>query len=360
MQKNDRLKIPRDSNLELYRILVMLLIIAHHYVVNSGLLQLMEQNMLNSSSIFLYLAGMWGKTGINCFVLITGYFMCKSQITIRKFLKLLFEIEFYKILFYLLFVISGYATFSVSECFKAFLPITNIHDGFVSCFLVFYLFIPFLNILIRNLNKKLHLLLVGLCIFTYTILGSVPKIDVTMNYVSWFCVLYFIASYIRNYGCFSIKEKQWKWFMLISISLSIISVICILKCNQVLNKNFFPYYFVSDCNSIFAVSTAICSFMFFKNLKLKNNKTINLISRSTFGVLLIHANSNIMRQWLWKDTFENVSYFSSEYLWIHLLVTIIIIYIVCTFIDYLRITYIEAPFFKIIDSKLNIKLFSYD
>lgn len=32
MQKNDRLKIPRDSNLELYRILVMLLIIAHHYV----------------------------------------------------------------------------------------------------------------------------------------------------------------------------------------------------------------------------------------------------------------------------------------------------------------------------------------
>lgn len=222
MQKNDRLKIPRDSNLELYRILVMLLIIAHHYVVNSGLLQLMEQNMLNSSSIFLYLAGMWGKTGINCFVLITGYFMCKSQITIRKFLKLLFEIEFYKILFYLLFVISGYATFSVSECFKAFLPITNIHDGFVSCFLVFYLFIPFLNILIRNLNKKLHLLLVGLCIFTYTILGSVPKIDVTMNYVSWFCVLYFIASYIRNYGCFSIKEKQWKWFMLISISLSII------------------------------------------------------------------------------------------------------------------------------------------
>lgn len=27
----------RDSNLELYRIIVMLLIVAHHYVVNSGL-----------------------------------------------------------------------------------------------------------------------------------------------------------------------------------------------------------------------------------------------------------------------------------------------------------------------------------
>ena len=31
----------RDSNLELYRILVMLLIIAHHYVVNSGITDVM-------------------------------------------------------------------------------------------------------------------------------------------------------------------------------------------------------------------------------------------------------------------------------------------------------------------------------
>lgn len=34
----------RDSNLELYRIIVMLLIVAHHYVVNSGLLDVMLQN----------------------------------------------------------------------------------------------------------------------------------------------------------------------------------------------------------------------------------------------------------------------------------------------------------------------------
>ena len=34
----------RDSNLELYRIIVMLLIVVHHYVVNSGLLDVMLQN----------------------------------------------------------------------------------------------------------------------------------------------------------------------------------------------------------------------------------------------------------------------------------------------------------------------------
>lgn len=123
----------RDSNLELYRIIVMLLIVAHHYVVNSGLLPIMELSPMSKSSIFLYLMGMWGKTGINCFVLITGYFMCKSQITAHKFLKLLLEVEFYNILIYFTFVFCGYEIFSIKDCIKALSPIKSISDGFVSC-----------------------------------------------------------------------------------------------------------------------------------------------------------------------------------------------------------------------------------
>ena len=88
----------RNSNLELYRIVVMLLIVAHHYIVNSGVLDLMYEHPFSGNAIFLFLYGMWGKIGINCFVLITGYFMCKHKITARKFLKLFLEIEFYNII----------------------------------------------------------------------------------------------------------------------------------------------------------------------------------------------------------------------------------------------------------------------
>ena len=34
----------RSSNLELYRIIVMLSIVAHHYVVNSGLMEVLKQD----------------------------------------------------------------------------------------------------------------------------------------------------------------------------------------------------------------------------------------------------------------------------------------------------------------------------
>lgn len=38
------IKPPRSSNLELYRIIVMFLIVCHHYVVNSGLMEVLHED----------------------------------------------------------------------------------------------------------------------------------------------------------------------------------------------------------------------------------------------------------------------------------------------------------------------------
>lgn len=184
----------RNSNLELYRIIVMLLIVAHHYVVNSGLIQVMESEPLSLKNSFFYLYGMWGKTGINCFVLITGYFMCKSHITVYKFLKLLLQVIFYDVVINLLFIIAGYQEMSFYSLYQMLWPVKSVADGFVSCFLLFYLFIPFLNVLIMNLDKRMHLSLIALLLFIYTFLGT-TDLRVDMNYLTWFVVLYFISSY---------------------------------------------------------------------------------------------------------------------------------------------------------------------
>ena len=112
------IKQQRSSNIELYRIIVMLLIVAHHYVVNSGLTYgVINYQPTAIRSIFMYIFGAWGKTAINCFVMITGYFMCKADISIIKFIKLLFEIVFYKLIFYIVFLVYGYYDFSFQNFF---------------------------------------------------------------------------------------------------------------------------------------------------------------------------------------------------------------------------------------------------
>lgn len=342
----------RGSNIELFRIITMFFIVAHHYVVNSGLMDMngsVYSDPLSVKSLFLLLFGAWGKTGINGFVLITGYFMCKSNITAKKFAKLIFEIEFYKIVIYLIFLLSSYEPFSIEVMLKSLLPFYSVTTNFNGCFLLFYLCIPFLNILTQHITERQHIRLLFLLSFIYIFFGTVPKLNVNMNYVSWFCVLYFIASYIRLYPK-KIFENTLFWgvMMLLSVATSMISVIACVWLGSKIDNNM-AFCFVSDSNTFLAVSTGLCSFMFFKNLKIKQSRFINTVAASTFGVLCIHANSDTMRQWLWKDTLDNVGAYGSGLLVFHAVCSVAAVFIICTLIDMIRIRFIEKSFFSFWD-----------
>lgn len=352
-------KSPRESGLELYRIIGMFLIVAHHYVVNSGLLELMYQEPLCGKSIFLFLFGMWGKTGINCFVLITGYFMCTSKITLRKFLKLLLMIYFYKIVIYGIFVVFGYQALSLSGIVKTLMPVTSIAQNFVGCYILFYLTIPFLNILVAKMTKRQHLLSVCLGLLIYTVIGGIPKIHVDMNYVSWFIILFLIGSYLRLYPeTWFGSRKIWVGAAAVSVCLAMASVIALLFAQEWINSRFgmdleLAYFLVADSNKILAVVVAVCSFMLFKNLGIGYSRTINTVASATFGVLLIHANSDAMRQWLWRDTLDNTGWYirgGGLELASHALISIVAVYAICTAIELLRAKYTEKPILDVAES----------
>lgn len=329
----------------------MLSIVAHHYVVNSGLLA--ADGVINSNptaihSLVLLLVGAWGKIGINSFVLITGYFMCKSSISLKKFLKLFLEVMFYRIVISCVFWITGYSAFSIKELIKIFIPIKDISTSFTSAYLVFFLFISFLNKLIHSLNERQHICLLLLCGFLYTFLGTVPYFSVTFNYVSWFIVLYFISSYIRLYPK-KIYSNNAFW----SIALMIVTVLCaasVICCAFVFNGNY--YMFVTDSNTALAVIEAVCAFMVFNNLKIKNSSIINTLASATFGVLLIHANSDTMRSWLWGDVLNVVGVHSQGNGYLHIVLSVLGVYFVCTAIDLVRIYVIEKLVFKRLDIAL--------
>lgn len=59
-----------------------------------------------------------------------------------------------------------------------------------------------------------------------------------------------------------------------------------------------PSHFVSNANKLLALAFLISIFSLFKNINIGNNKIINAVSTTTFGVLLIHTNSNAIRQLL--------------------------------------------------------------
>lgn len=319
----------------------MVLIVAHHYMMHSGLLNETANCLTSSESIYLYLFGMWGKIGINCFVLITGFFMCQSDISLRKFLKLLLQVEFYKISIFFLFHFKD-TSFSSDSSWLSLLPFANIDNGFVDCFFIFYLFIPFLNILIHAMSRKHHLALITLCLFVFCLWPQLKIFIVTNNYVVWFCVIYIIAAYIKIYridGAFSCYS--WGVITLLMVVIAFLGIILFLYLGHI-----WPYFLVYDCNTILAVAISVCSFMFFKSLNIKYCKFINVAGATTFGVLLIHDCNWEMRRWLWYDLCNCVEWFHKN-VYLHSIVCVIGIYTICSIIDYFRLQLFERPLFKL-------------
>lgn len=272
--------------------------------------------------------------------------MWTSKITLRKFIKLMGQIYLYKLLLYPILLIAGYETISVSRIVKLVMPTWGLTDNFTGCFIAFWLTIPFLNILVQNMTKRQHELLLLLMLGMYTMLGSVPSFVVTFNYVTWFGVIYFIASYIRMYPHPLFNQKKlWGYMTLIIVILTMLSV-----CR-------FNYYFVADSNKILAVAVAVCSFLWFKNMNIRYSKMINAFGAGTFGVLLIHANSNAMRTWLWKDFVNVIGHYTLPFgqLVLFSIGVVLAVFVVCNLIDQLRIATLEKWFLNWYDNKLSVK-----
>lgn len=346
-------KKPRSSNIELYRILVMLSIVAHHYVVNSGLMNAdgpLFANPTSTNSIFYLILGMWGKTGINCFVLITGFFMCFSNISLRKYLKLYLEVKFYRYIILFVFACVGMTAISGGALLKRLLPFSSITDSFTNAFMAFFLFIPFLNILIKGMDKTKHLLLLILCITIYSGFYQIPGLHLHYNYLSWFIILYILGSYIRIYGLFRNENVMfWGGGGFVSIILSIGSVFVCLRLNLPV------YAFVGESLAFMSIITSVSLFMFFKNLRIGYSRIINIIGASTFGVFLIHTSGDEMRHWLWYDFIDVVGHYDAPSYALYAIGSILAIFLTCSIIDICRIYVLEKPLFNFLDKKLGDK-----
>ena len=350
----------RESNIELFRIILMLLIVAHHYVVNSGLMTVAGEQAWSLRSLFYYLFGAWGKVGINCFVLITGYYMCRSKISLRKLLKLVLEVIFYSVTIYLLFAAVGYCPFSKKQLLLSFLPIRSLTDDFPSCYIAFFLLIPFLNRFLKAIDRKTHYYLILLLTSIFTLLPTFLFLEVRLNYVTWFVVIYLIGAYIRIYEPGRLmKNVGTKLSLLVMLSIGSIVVLAFLHDNTPFGIPI--YHCMNDANKLFALLTAVYGFLFFKNLKIVYHRWINTTASAVFGVLLIHANSDTMRTWLWSDLLHNKAMYARP--WgiaiAHAVLSVAVVFIVCVGIDLIRQRFPERVFFKWYDrneSRIHKKL----
>ena len=89
-------KAPRQSNIELLRIVAMIMIIAHHFSFHGGFK--FSSDTITATRFWVQFLLIGGKIGVNIFMLISGYFLVSARsLKTNKVLKLWLQIFTYSV-----------------------------------------------------------------------------------------------------------------------------------------------------------------------------------------------------------------------------------------------------------------------
>ncbi len=342
----------RNSNIELLRIIAMILIVAHHFAIHSGFS--FPTTGLPLNKLWIQLIRLGGKIGVDIFVLISGYFLIKAKnIKISKILKFWLQVFTYSIIIYIIFVLSGVTIFNIKDFIHTCFPITYQHWWFASTYFVLYLISPFLNKLFNSLDKKTYQKLIILGIVCWCIIPTFTSSSFQSNSLIWFIYLYALAGYIRIYWD-KIKISGGKCICLAILMTFLTYLWCV--CFDLLGLKFptltrFCYMFY-EMQTLPIVIISLFWLLGCLNINIKYNKLINLLGAATFGVYLISDESYI-RHFIWIDLFKNASFSNSMYLIPYSLAVIFGVYIICTIIEILRIYILEKHYIKIVEKISN-------
>lgn len=87
----------RKSNIELLRILAILMIVGVHFASYSGI---SSSFSLNPNYMWLTMLSHGGKIGVALFTLISAYFLSRSEFKWKKLAKLYFDVFFYSLVIF--------------------------------------------------------------------------------------------------------------------------------------------------------------------------------------------------------------------------------------------------------------------
>lgn len=334
----------RKSNLELLRIVSMIMIILHHYADHGGFV--FADGEITTNRIILQSIHLFGKMGICVFVLITGYFMVEASFRWKKVLKLILEVQFYSWICFGVTVLSGGIEFTWQRLFMTAFPVTTSLYWFVTTYLILYILSPFLNILIHHLTKRQHLQLILILLTIWSIIPTLLQVDLSYSQLGWFALLYLTAAFLRLY-----PDEKWlarlkglrSFFVcygFVLLTVLILDVFEYMIPGFSVNMEYF-----GGQNKITTYLCALTLFMAFVNMEIKSSRFINEIASTTFGVYLLHDNAFIS-QVLWTEWLDTDALVKSPWLSVHLVVAAGCIFCVCVAIDYGRKRLVEIPLLR--------------
>lgn len=332
----------RNTSFELLRIIIMLMIVFLHFLQHTDFFVNYCEKFGVNYYIFRTIQIMC-LIAVNCFILISGYFLVHSKFKLQRILEIWGLAIFYSIGIYWIDSYTGQTTLKLDDQLHIFAPILNNHYWFVVAYIALYTIFPFLNRFIKSLSKKQYSVLLIVLFFVLSLFDTASfaneAIDAAEGHsLIWFMYLYMVGAYIRLH--FSRATRRRKYFLVYAIMVIIsILVNTVFEKLKATDESFALYAKqLLSFNSAFIFIESVMFFLIFKNIKIKKeliNKTILLVSPTVFGVYLIHEHI-IMRKYFWTDWFNPYEYIEKPSMLLFAIGAVIAVFLICCTIELIR------------------------
>ena len=295
-------------NFDLLKCMCMLMIVGIHFYTHGlfadlGNYQEVDMNMFGSydrsvrSVNFLLseYAFIVFCISVNCFVLITGYFMARSRLKVNRIVGIWVQTLFYSI------AIPCIMWFFIGDAARPYLlkgltPVSSNIYWFVTIYIGLMMMSPFLILLVNKMEKaifKQFLLMFGLINITF--IWKIPWGDVYGGGTSllFFMFLFCMGGYIRIFGIKRGKGHYGKYFFLLSLLLFVWTLT--LDFSVGVRHHTGPYHVINRYNG-FLFFLSVLAFLWVKDMKMDNRILFDIVTKISpyvFGVYLITQNPEI-------------------------------------------------------------------
>lgn len=198
----------RESNLELCRIISMMIIILNHIVSLSGVI---DRETFTGNTVISLIFLLGGKFGTNVFVILGLYFLVdQKKFNAKKIARIWLQTLFYCVVLNILDVVVFSDKISWQMWVRSFLPVLGRCYWFASSYIILLAIIPLLSRLYEKLEIKWGHIWIGIIVFsifpTVTFNGNLfgNSLAVKMFFKIlmfgpvWFSFLYFVIRFLKE------------------------------------------------------------------------------------------------------------------------------------------------------------------
>ena len=334
-------KTQRSSNLELLRILCMLLIIGDHLTGQGGIA---DYTTLPSSFAFC-LIGCGSRIACSVFILIGGWFLCEQPYKTRRPLSLWLSLWLYTVPVTLLCRLAGLDV-SLGALRWAAFPASTRQLWFISDYLLLLLCVPLLSRVLRGLPRTAHrgllAVLAVLMILYPTLFGENGIVSDT----AWmFLYEYLLAAYLRRYPENRLARLLQNRAAALALGLGLplvnTAIRAVLETRGLTDGKAFQYvaYYRTALGALPNLLAALALFYLFKNLDLGCVRWVNALSGTTLGVYILHQ-VPAFRNFLWNGLLQAQAHHGSV---VYTLFAIFAVLFGCAAVDAVRTRLVMRP-----------------